>query len=96
MNTMNKKSIVLCLALAVAAWSLPAHAQSYYSDMVMADNPLAFWEFEDASGSDGSPCADSTGARNATYRNTSTTIPDISLGPGKVGQAGHVLRHERR
>jgi hypothetical protein len=85
---MSKKLIFVCLAIAAVAWSLPARAN--YASTVMASNPLAFWQFEDGASSDGSPCADTTGNHNATYRNkgsVSSGIPDISLGPGQVGNA---------
>jgi hypothetical protein len=86
---MNKKLIVLCLTLAVAAWSLPAHATSY-SQTVLNDTPLAFWQFEDNASSDGSPCADSVvGGPSATYKNIGSVasgIPDISLNPSPWGK----------
>jgi hypothetical protein len=74
---MNKKSIVICLALAVAAWSLPARAN--YSSVVMAANPIAFWQFNDGPIgpiSSGSTCVDTADSHNGIYNG------DITLGPG--------------
>jgi len=88
---MNKKLIVICLALAVAAMSLPAQAQgSGYRDTVLNDSPLSFWEFEDAASNDGAVCADTMGIEPGKYRNLGAPgsgIPDIALVPGLIGNA---------
>jgi hypothetical protein len=78
---MSKKLIIICLALAAVAWSLPARATSY-SATVMGDSPLAFWEFDtDGTGQlYNTTCHDTTGNHNATYKDTSTTTTPITVG----------------
>jgi len=89
---MNKKLIVICLALAVAAMSLPAQAQSQYGDRVLSDNPLSFWEFEDVSMANGAVCADTMGVEPGWYRNANsqgvypTPVQPVA---GAVGQAAY-------
>jgi hypothetical protein len=84
---MCKKLIVFCVVLAVAAMSLPAQAESAYTTAVKADNPLSFWEFEDAASSDGATVADTMGASPGVYKNRGAVLPDIALVPGIVGKA---------
>jgi hypothetical protein len=78
---------IICVLLTDLAWA------GAYDSTVLADNPLGYWRFEDASGSDGSSCADSAagGLSPGVYRNryqgTPNDIPDIALVPGKWGQA---------
>jgi len=86
---MNKKLIIFCLALAVAAMSVPARAESAYTTLIKSDNPLSFWEFEDSSGSNNSVCRDAMGVEPGWYKNTSTTLSDMSLVPGKLRLAAH-------
>ncbi|MGA2916259.1 MAG: LamG-like jellyroll fold domain-containing protein [Sedimentisphaerales bacterium] len=81
-----KKFIVL---LVVAVLTVPAWAD--YKSTILADNPLSFWEFEDASSADGAPCADTVGISNGIYKNrgaTATGLPDISLVAGVPGTGG--------
>jgi hypothetical protein len=75
---MTKKLMVFCLALAVAAMSLPARAGDLagYTSIVTGDSPLAYWQFEDATSADGDTCADTTGGSNGVYRH---------LNPGTSG-----------
>jgi hypothetical protein len=84
---MCKKLIVFCIALAVAAMGLPAQAESAYTTAVKADNPLSFWEFEDAASNDGATVADTMGASPGVYKNRGAVLPDIALVPGIVGKA---------
>ncbi len=72
-----KELIVLVSLIAMVS---PAWAS--YRDVVIADNPLSFWEFEDAASYDGAPCADTMGMSPGVYRG-----PGIELVPGIVGQA---------
>jgi len=84
---MNKKLIIFCLALAVAAMSLPVQA-SFYSDTIVASSPLSFWEFEDASMADQAVCADTMGIESGKYRNRGAPgsgIADIKKVPGAIG-----------
>jgi hypothetical protein len=82
---MYKKLMVLCLALAVAAMSLPAQAD--YKSTVLGDNPVAFYEFEDATSAHDDTCADSTGNHDALYLSTDPCLPGVTLGPGLIGNA---------
>jgi len=83
---MTKKFMVICFALAVAAMSLPARADlPAYQSAVSLDGAMSLWEFEDASGNDMAPCADSVGLSPGVYRNrtqgTPNDIPPITLKP---------------
>jgi hypothetical protein len=76
----------LFVLLVVAALAVPAWAD--YTSTVKADNPLSFWEFEDAASSNGSVCADSMGIENGLYKNTTTSgAADVALVPGIIGKA---------
>lgn len=71
-----------CLLLSTSAWA-------DYVSTVLADNPLAYWRFEDAASYDGAPVADSApgGYSPGWYRNRGAVLPDIALVPGALGQA---------
>jgi hypothetical protein len=80
-----RKLIVLVSILAMVS---PVWAD--YKSTILSDNPLGFWEFEDASSADGAPCADSAagGISPGQYRNigaSASGIPDIALVSGKPG-----------
>jgi hypothetical protein len=76
----------LFVLLVVAALAVPAWAD--YTSTVKADNPLSFYEFEDAASTNGSTAADSMGVENGLYKNTSTTgVADVGLVPGLIGKA---------
>jgi hypothetical protein len=82
------KKLSLYMALALAVISLPA--QAGYRDVVIADWPLSFWEFEDADSCDGCPCADTMCdyypiCSPGVYRG-----PGIELVPGPWGQAAEL------
>jgi hypothetical protein len=47
---------------------------SPYSDAVLADGPVSYWQFEDATANEGDPAADTMGANPGTYRVQDTTI----------------------
>ncbi len=83
-KTKMKKLIVF---IAVVALTSPAWAN--YSSVIKADAPLSFWEFEDATSDSGAVCADSVGVTNGIYKNSSTSLPGISLvaGPAGCGKA---------
>jgi hypothetical protein len=68
-----------------------------YVDAVMADNPLAYYRFEDASGANGAVCADSAtrAYKNGEYINLNpqtSGIADIALVPGmeNLGKAAQL------
>lgn len=73
--------IVSVLALATPAWAS-------YSSVVMADNPQAFFEFNDSASSNGASCVDTTGGHNGTYKNTGTgaDIQLVDSGRALLGQ----------
>jgi len=74
----------LVILVAIVAISVPALAS--YTSVVKADNPIGFWEFEDASGANGTTAADTMNAHNAVYKNRGTVVGDISLGQGVAGK----------
>ena len=81
----NKTSKALFVKLICAlVLTLPAmvHAISYEAQ-VLADNPIAYWRFEEASGAE---AADSANANNGTYNNT--TLAQVSAFPGLGNAAG--------
>lgn len=68
-----------------------------YTDAVMADNPLAYYRFEDASSANGAVCADSAARafKNGEYINLNpgtSGIPDIALVAGleRLGTAAQL------
>jgi hypothetical protein len=84
-----KKVTVVWVVLAALCLTLNGSALAAYQDVVMADNPLSYYRFEDASSANGAACADS-GARaykNGTYINNGTGVAPIALVAGKVGNA---------
>lgn len=88
MKKLNAAKIVLGVLCAAMSVSSPAA----YRDVVMTDNPLSFWEFEDASSANGDVCLDSAtrAYKNGTYITNGTGVADIALVPGKVGQAAQL------
>jgi hypothetical protein len=85
---------IICVSLAGYAW---ADRQADYTAAVLADNPLGYWQFEDAASYDGAPCADSAagGLSPGVYRNrlqgTPNDVPDITLVTGFLG-CGHAAK----
>lgn len=79
-------------AAAALCLTLNGSALAAYKDVVMADNPLSLWEFEDASSNHGDVCLDSgtRAYKNGTYINNGTGVAPISLVPGKVGKAAQM------
>src|SRR4051812_21029379 len=69
------------LTMALLAVSRPTFA-SVYSTAVLADNPLAFYQFEDGSSTAGNNAADSSGNNKTATYNGST-----GLAAGIVGNA---------
>lgn len=67
--------------------------ESSYADTVMADNPLVYYRFEDASGANGAPATDiaERAYKDGVYINRddegTSGIPDIALVPGLAGKA---------
>ncbi|MCE5185240.1 MAG: LamG domain-containing protein [Planctomycetaceae bacterium] len=86
---MKKLSSII---LAVLCLALSGSALAAYQDVVMADNPLSFWRFEDASSANGATALDSAtrAYKNGTYINNGTGVADIALVAGKVGQAAQL------
>jgi hypothetical protein len=78
-----KKFIVLVSLVALVT---PALAD--YASVVMADSPLAYYRFEDASSTNGATCLDSAGRsyKNGTYINKDWY--DVVLGAGIPGAGG--------
>jgi len=81
------KNLIFFVALAVAAMNLPVQAQSYTSTIVN-DHPVAFWQFDDSTGANGSTCVDTIGGSNGTYENFGSGYADISLGALGSGVGG--------
>lgn len=73
----------------LAAWisaARPVQAGPTYADTILADNPVGFWQFEEAN--TGQPAADSApagGAQDGAYQGTASLVPG-----GIVGQAVNV------
>jgi hypothetical protein len=86
---MSKKLIVLCLALAVTAWSVPARADSAYSLAVQADQPLAFWEFENDDGIAGNSCIDTMGNQHPSIYDYKGGNTGVLLGGNWLGKAAY-------
>jgi hypothetical protein len=78
-----KKLFVL---LVVAALSMPAWAS--YKSTVLADNPLAFWEFEDASTTNGSTAKDSGSRSYKDGLYIANGVADITQVAGIAGAGG--------
>jgi hypothetical protein len=66
----------MALALAVISF-----AQQDYRDVVIGDDPVAFYEFEDSSSGDGDMCADTMGNHNAVYISDANQGRDVTLAP---------------
>jgi hypothetical protein len=71
--------LFICLALTGLAWA------SAYSEAVIADSPLSYFQFEDAVSADGNSCADTMGLTTAVYRNRGTEKAPISLIASRPG-----------
>ena len=54
----------------ILAIAVPVHAE--YVDTVVADSPVAYWQFEDASAANGSTASDRMETLNGTYQNGMT------------------------
>jgi len=80
--------LIICAPLAGLAW---ADDQADYTATVLADNPLGYWQFEDAASYDGAPVADSAagGLSPGQYRNkligNPNDVPNISFKAGAFG-----------
>lgn len=79
--------VLACCTLAASlGLALDAHAQSTYADVVLADSPVAYYRFEETSGT---VAADSSGNGNAgEYRNTPT------LGQAGAERLGRAVRFD--
>jgi len=56
-----------------------------YSDAVLADNPVSYWQFEDATVTDGDPAVDTQGNNPGTYQisgGSITQVPNPLVGIG--------------
>jgi len=71
--------LFICLALTGLAWA------GAYSEAVLADSPLSYFQFEDAASADGNSCADTMGLTTAVYRNRGAEKADISLVASRPG-----------
>jgi hypothetical protein len=71
--------LIICLALTGLAWA------SAYSEAVIADGPLSYFQFEDAASADGNSCADTMSLTTAVYRNRGTEKAPISLIASRPG-----------
>jgi len=83
---------------AVLAIVAPHAHGSPYSDAVLADNPVSYWQFEDASANDGDPAADTQGVNPGTYRSSGTSIslvanPLVGLGGNAADFSGSIASH---
>lgn len=76
-------ALFICIALTGLAWA------DAYSEAVIADSPLSYFQFEDAVSADGNSCADTMGLTAAYYRNIGSGYDPISLVAGRhrLGQA---------
>ncbi len=77
--------LVFVLTCGWFGWAGPAWAGITYDQVILGDNPTAYWRFEESSTSQ--PAADwatADGAQNGVYTGTA------SLGPGIVGGALYV------
>jgi hypothetical protein len=77
----------ICVSLVSLAWA------TAYSDGVVFDSPLSYWQFEDATSGDGDTCADTMtgyytdGGSPGVYRNRGGYMADISLVTSLQGKA---------
>jgi len=71
----------LVTAAVLIGGGAPALA-SVYSQAVLADNPTAYWRFEDPSSAYGDTAADATGNHPGTYTNGATLSGDTPLAAG--------------
>jgi len=70
----SRHFILMFAVLAVLAVAAPRAQGGLYSDAVLADNPVSYWQFEDASANDLDPAADTMGVNPGTYHVVDTTI----------------------
>ena len=75
------KKLIFCivLGLAVVAQAGP------YSNAVIADNPMAYYQFEDATSGDGDVCADTMGNHPAAYISDTNQLNDVVLSANSWG-----------
>ncbi len=71
--------LFICLALTGLAWA------SAYSEAVIADSPLSYFQFEDANSADANSCADTMGLTAAEYRNLGAVKDPMSLIASRPG-----------
>ena len=75
-------TVIVGVALALAVGS--AALAGVYEDQVLADNPVAYWRFEDGRASQvmptGAPAADAAGANAGTYQNSVLLVAGITPG----------------
>jgi len=89
MKTFN---VILSAGAVVVCLSLTSSARASYASTVLGDNPLSFWQFNDASSADGATAFDSAPGdlSPGIYRNLGGVLPPISFvaGPAYTGGQG--------
>ena len=77
------RKLIFCivLGLAVVAQAGP------YSTAVIGDSPIAYYQFEDASSSDGAVAADTMAAHTANYISDTNQMKDVVLSANEIGRA---------
>ena len=80
---MERSALTLALFFLLVLVGSPCSAD--YVAEVTADNPMAWWRFEDASSDAGATADDTAGPYNGTYNG------HIQLNNGVVGQSASVL-----
>jgi hypothetical protein len=58
---------------------ISATSRAAYIDEVNADNPMAYYRFEDATSNDGAVARDQTGNHHGTYSNDVSRVPGVPL-----------------
>lgn len=71
---------IVQMCLLMMAGSAPAGG--YYSDVVLSDQPFAYYQFDDASSGDGDTAMDATGLYDGTYVGAPSLVKDT---PEKIG-----------
>ena len=86
-----KTTLFACSAAVMLALGMCAGAAADYATAVLADNPIAYWRFEDGNLGDkliGQTATDSAGNHHGTYSVEGTTCDGVELVAGVPGIGG--------